>query len=174
MRLRPRVLSSTKTSCYCGDDASGVDPRASCRVTYLDPASSSGPPQPTVRKSPAKQPRKPQRPEAKGKRRRSCDDPDSDEVNAPVPSAQVTSETGNTAQPPAVLGYQAQDEGSGDSTVQTTLSGYIGVKRRRDVKMDLARNYRGQIRDHRRHHLIDRRFRTLGEHGLQRSLGDEC
>ncbi|KAG6969001.1 hypothetical protein JG688_00005516 [Phytophthora aleatoria] len=70
-RLRPRVLSSTKTSCYCGDDASGVDPRASCRVTYLDPASSSGPPQPTVRKSPAKQPRKPQRPEAKGKRRRS-------------------------------------------------------------------------------------------------------
>ncbi|KAG3244354.1 hypothetical protein PI124_g10860 [Phytophthora idaei] len=47
------------------------DPRASCRVTYLDPASSSGPPQPTVRKSPAKQPRKPQRPEAKGKRRRS-------------------------------------------------------------------------------------------------------
>ncbi|KAG2993054.1 hypothetical protein PC119_g18541 [Phytophthora cactorum] len=71
MRLRPRVLSSTKTSCYCGDDASGVDPRASCRVTYLDPASSSGPPQPTVRKSPAKQPRKPQRPEAKGKRRRS-------------------------------------------------------------------------------------------------------
>ncbi|KAG2889387.1 hypothetical protein PC129_g16083 [Phytophthora cactorum] len=53
------------------EPTAGVDPRASCRVTYLDPASSSGPPQPTVRKSPAKQPRKPQRPEAKGKRRRS-------------------------------------------------------------------------------------------------------
>ncbi|KAG3150892.1 hypothetical protein PI126_g11237 [Phytophthora idaei] len=47
------------------------DEPTACRVTYLDPASSSGPPQPTVRKSPAKQPRKPQRPEAKGKRRRS-------------------------------------------------------------------------------------------------------
>ncbi|KAG3159761.1 hypothetical protein PI126_g7216 [Phytophthora idaei] len=94
-------------------------------------ASSAKTRQDTVRKSPAKQRRKPQKAAATGKRRRSSrvkppsydkelsgaspDDADSDEEEAPVPSAPVASATGNTVPQPAMsVGRQAQDEDGAD------------------------------------------------------------